>query len=271
MSLQHLTLIIPAYNEENRIAPTLKAYAEYFDSHYGEQYDILVVLNGCRDNTEAVVQEAEKQFPRIHHVTIDEAIGKGGAIIEGFKLAKGDLVGYTDADGSTAPATMDRLFVTLARTPQLAAVAGSRRMPGSVVHDRTPMLMFRSWAFNMVVKMLFWLGIRDTQCGAKVVRGSLLPEIIPNLTVSNMAFDVNLLVDIRRSGGEVLEMPIEWKDEDDSTITTPIRTSIGMVLSLMRLRLLYSPFKFMYPVLRPVSDLLYRVFFGIPPVKKEKK
>lgn len=265
MQKSHITLIIPAYNEEKRIAPTLQAYAEYFDSQYGEQYDLLVVLNGCRDNTEAVVQAAEQKHPRIQHITIEEAIGKGGAIIEGFKIAKGELVGYTDADGSTAPATMDRLFVTLARTPELSCVAGSRRMPGSVVHNRTRSLMMRSWIFNMITRVLFWLGVRDTQCGAKVVRASMLPQIVPNLKISNMAFDVNLLVDVRRAGGQILEMPIEWSDEKNSTITAPMRTAVGMVLSLCRLRLIYSPFKFLYPVLSPISDALYKFFFGKAP------
>ena len=257
-----ITLIIPAYNEEHRIGSTLQQYGKYFSTQYGDACEIVVVLNGCTDNTLGVVEEAEKQFPLICHIEFTEAIGKGGAIIEGFKQAKVDLVGFTDADASTSPETMDRLFITLRNTPTVSCVVGSRWMPGSVVHNRSMRRNIMSHIFNWAARMYFHLGIKDTQCGAKVLRKEIIPDILPNLTISNMAFDVNLLVDVKRNGGEILEMPIEWSDDVRTTIGRPIRTGVGMFLSMSRLRLLYSPFKFMYPVLAPISDILYAILFG---------
>lgn len=257
-----ISLIIPAYNEEERIGTTLEKYGAYFESQYGDQCEIVVVLNGCIDNTQGIVEEAEKHYSIIRHIVIDEAIGKGGAIIEGYRSVEGELVGFTDADASTSPETMDRLFITLQNTPTVSCVVGSRWMPGSVVHNRSFRRNIMSRIFNMASRLYFHLGIKDTQCGAKVIRKEIIPDILPNLTISNMAFDVNLLVDVKRNGGEILEMPIEWSDDVRTTIGSPARTGVGMFLSMSRLRLLYSPFKFMYPVLAPISDVLYRLFFG---------
>ena len=99
-SAPSLLLLIPAYNEENRIGPVLNQYAEYFGRHYPGKFGLVVVLNGCRDDTMGVVQEAEKHHPCITHSEFPAAIGKGGALIEGLKLAPlADLIGYVDADG----------------------------------------------------------------------------------------------------------------------------------------------------------------------------
>ena len=106
-----ILLLIPAYNEESRIAPVLEDYAVYFREHHPERFSLVVVLNGCTDNTLGVVEAASVKFPEIRCVNIPEPIGKGGALIEGLKLApKADLVGYVDADGATPPAAFDDDF-----------------------------------------------------------------------------------------------------------------------------------------------------------------
>ena len=97
-----LLLLIPAYNEENRIEPVLRDYARYFQKKYSGKFQLVVVLNGCRDNTVGVVRRVMEEFPSISFVEITEAIGKGGALIEGLRLAPlADVIGYVDADGAT--------------------------------------------------------------------------------------------------------------------------------------------------------------------------
>ncbi|MBI2411568.1 MAG: glycosyltransferase family 2 protein [Candidatus Kerfeldbacteria bacterium] len=254
-----LTIIIPAYNEEQRIGAMLQKYAEYYEQRYVGRYTLLVVLNGCHDGTERVVQEYQQRYSAVQYLNFSEAIGKGGAIIEGLKAATGDLVAYTDADGSTRPEILDRLCTTLALNPMLDCVIGSRWMKGAVATRRKWKRRLMSAFGHFFVQLYFRLGIKDTQCGAKVLRRSMIPKILPHLSISNMAFDVNFLVDIKRAGGRILEMPIEWEDHPDSTITHPIRTSILTFLSITRLWLLYSPFRFLYPVLRPLSDFIHRL------------
>ena len=80
-------LLIPAYNEEERIGPVLRDYAEYFREHYKGEFRAVVVLNGCRDDTLGVVEKVAEEFPEIDPLNFEEPIGKGGALIEGFKKA----------------------------------------------------------------------------------------------------------------------------------------------------------------------------------------
>ena len=99
-----LLILIPAYNEERRIEPVLRDYAQFFRKNYSGKFQLIVVLNGCTDNTLGVVQRVAAEFPAVRALEFREAIGKGGALIEGLKLAPlADLIGYTDADGATPP------------------------------------------------------------------------------------------------------------------------------------------------------------------------
>src|SRR6266851_7400247 len=109
-----LLLLIPAYNEERRIEPVLRDYGRYFQQHYPGKFQLVVVLNGCRDNTLGVVQRVAQEFPFIRADNFPDPIGKGGALIEGLKLAPtADLIGYVDADGASPPGALHGLVKLL--------------------------------------------------------------------------------------------------------------------------------------------------------------
>ena len=100
-----LLLLIPAYNEEERIGPVLREFAAFYRQHYAGRFGVVVVLNGCVDNTLGAVRAVAAEFPEISWLNFPGRIGKGGALIEGLKLApEADLIGYVDADGATSPA-----------------------------------------------------------------------------------------------------------------------------------------------------------------------
>ena len=102
-----LLILIPAYNEERRIEPVLRDYAAFFQKNYSGKFQIVVVLNGCTDNTLGVVQKVAAEFPMVRADEFKQPIGKGGALIEGLKLAsQGELIGYVDADGATPPQSL---------------------------------------------------------------------------------------------------------------------------------------------------------------------
>jgi glycosyltransferase involved in cell wall biosynthesis len=256
-----ITIIIPAYNEQERIANSLEEYGKYFNKHYPKNHEIIIVLNGCKDDTEKVVLEYSKKYKGIKYLNFPAAIGKGGAIKEGLKAAKGDLVGYTDADNSTRPEILHRLFAVLELTPSLDCIAGSREITGAVVKNKTLKRKIMSRGFNSLVNLYFNTGLKDTQCGAKVIRKSLIPKIMPNLLLSDMSFDVNFIVDVQKVGGKILEMPIEWEDDENSTVK-PVKTSLLMLMSITRLKILYSPLKVLYPYIKPFSKFLYNKIVG---------
>jgi glycosyltransferase involved in cell wall biosynthesis len=251
-----LLLLIPAYNEERRIEPVLRDYARFFHEQYHGKFQIVVVLNGCTDNTLEVVQRVASEFPAVSSLEFKEPIGKGGALIEGFKLAsQGDLIGYVDADGATPP----RAFLELIRQIGAAdCVVGSRWLPGSVIHQaQAGSRRFASRAFHFIVQLLFWLDIHDTQCGAKVMKREVVEKIHDNLRIADMAFDINLLVAIKRAGFRLRELPTEWTDQAGSKVVL-FHSSLTMFLSTVRVRLVYSPFyKWLRP-LRPLEGWIYK-------------
>ena len=252
----NLVLLIPAYNEEDRIGPVVRDYAQALRRDYAARFKIVVVLNGCRDNTLGVVQAAAKDYPEIEYLNIAAPVGKGGALIEGLKLApQADLIGYVDADGATAP----RAFLDLVkRTGEADCVIASRWLPGAVLHQQqTSKRQFASRVFHLIVQCLFLMNIRDTQCGAKVMRREAVERIHPYLRIADMAFDINLLFALKRAGFTILEVPTEWTDKIGSKVLLG-RTSLTMFLSTVRVRLIYSPFYKLLRPLRPVEGWIYR-------------
>jgi glycosyltransferase involved in cell wall biosynthesis len=246
-----LLLLIPAYNEEHRIEPVLRDYAGYFRENYQGKFQLVVVLNGCRDNTLGVVRRVAADFSSISPLEFPAPIGKGGALIEGLKLAPlADLIGYVDADGATPP----KAFHDLVRhTDQADCVIGSRWLPGAVLHvEQSGKRRFASRAFHAIVEALFRMHIKDTQCGAKVMRRQAVEKIHSALRIADMAFDINLLYSLHRAGFRILEVPTEWTDKIGSKVTL-FRTSLTMFLSAFRIRLIYWPW--VYQMLRPLRPL----------------
>ena len=262
-------LLIPAYNEEERIGPVLRDYATYFREHYEGEFRAVVVLNGCRDNTLSVVEEVAKEFPEIEPLNFKAPIGKGGALIEGFNKAteaEAVLTGYVDADGAT-PAKAFHELIKRCAAGEADCVIGSRWMPGSVLHQsQTKLRRVFSRGFHTIVELLFWLGIADTQCPAKLVRREALEEILESLRIADLAFDVNLLVSLKQRGYTIKEVPIEWTDQLGSKVTANLwRVSLVMFLSVVRLRLVHSPLYNWLRPLRPLETWLYLRLNAPPP------
>lgn len=253
-----LLLLIPAYNEEARIEPVLRSYADYFAKNFKGRFQLVVVLNGCRDNTLGVVQRVAEEFSTVKWLDFPAPIGKGGALIEGLKLAhQGDLVGYVDADGATGPKAFLEL---LPHIEQADCVIGSRWLPDSVLHQAQPTLRrFASRCFHAVVELFFWLHVKDTQCPCKLMRSEAVKKIHSSLCIADLAFDVNLLYAMKHAGFKILEMPIEWTDIAGSKVTASLfRSSLTMFLSVLRVRLIYSPLYRLLRPLRPLEGWVYR-------------
>ena len=254
---QRFLLLIPAYNEQDRIEATLRRYVEVFEERVPGQYTIQVILNGCRDRTLEIVQRFGEKHNGVGILNFPERIGKGGALIRGIQAApEVDWIGYVDADGATDPEEFLRL---LALCRDEDCVIGSRWLPGAVLHRQQTMTrQIASRGFNFIVQILFRLGVKDTQCPAKVLSRRATSAVQARLCIADLAFDVNLLYAVKRAGFAIREEPTEWTDQLGSKVTqTLFRSSAVMFLSVVRLRLFYSPLYPWFRPFRPIEEWLY--------------
>lgn len=236
MSHVQTDIIIPAYNEEQRIARTVQEYAHYFP----ESVHFIVVLNHCSDNTIGVVHNLQNQFPgRINYLDIPEAIGKGGAIIRGWQHSVADWIGFTDADGATSAMEFDKLLKAL---PGYDGAIASRFLPGAHILERT------SWLRTLVsrgtvhlVRLLFHMPYSDTQCGAKLFKRTAITPILSKLRTTNMLFDIELLWVLTLHSSTITEVATIWVDQPGSASLGSslkfIKTAFGLLGHLLRLRL----------------------------------
>ncbi|MEI7649745.1 MAG: dolichyl-phosphate beta-glucosyltransferase [Methanomicrobiales archaeon] len=204
------SLVIPAYNEENRIQLL-------FDEIKAFDGELIVVCDGT-DRTADCVRHiaARRQDLLINCLEYDHRLGKGGGVIEGLKAARAPLVGYFDADGSTSISEMQRLFSHLSSSD---IAIGSRWVPGSTLRVRQGILRrMESRAFNLLIRILFNLTYNDTQCGAKVFKKSAIDTVLPQMTSRGFEFDVELLWQLQQAGYSVEEVPIIWQNKGDSRV-----------------------------------------------------
>jgi glycosyltransferase involved in cell wall biosynthesis len=257
-----LSIVIPAYNEEKRIIGRIQSLVRYFDRALGE-YELLVIADGSTDKTPEVISEYVNNNPKVRLFDFPERLGKGGAIIEGFKLAKGDTIAITDADDSVPP---KELFKLVREAEDEDVVIGSRYMRDSKLLMREPFLRyFLGRSFNALTKLMFWRlkGITDTQCGAKVLKRYVIDKILGDLFITGFTVDVNLIYSAMRRGFKVKEVGITYTHiEYESKVSKALaKLVLGMFFSLIKLRVYYSRFR---PILyakavRKISNFLWNL------------
>jgi dolichyl-phosphate beta-glucosyltransferase len=241
--MKRLSIIVPAYNEQDRLGPMLSAYLPYFTERFGTDFELVVSVNGSRDATETVARSFLPAYPSVLRVLVTpEPIGKGAAILVGGKTATGDLIGFVDADGATPPSAFLDLVDSIG---DAGLILASRRLPGAVVSPRQPLRRrIASRVFNAIVRALFKIPITDTQCGAKLLSADAWNAVAPKIGLTRWAFDVDLIFQTRRAHYPIREIPTVWHDVPGSRLRLG-RTSLQMFLAVCRLRLLHSPFRFL--------------------------
>ena len=234
-----LSIVIPACNEQDRLGPVLEAYARYYA---GRDTELIVVVNASTDRTAEVARSRQAAYEFIRVIEEPARVGKGGAIVLGFQVATGDIIGFVDADGATGPEAFQDLVDHIG---EAGAIIACRWHPDSTVDPPQPLSRrVASRIFNRLVALLFNFHINDTQCGAKVMRADALKQVLPSLGLTSWAFDVDLLFQLRRAGYAIVERPTVWRDQAGSKVRV-VRASLEMLVAITRLRLLYSPFRFL--------------------------
>ena len=230
-----LSIVIPAWNEEDRLKSTLDRYLRFLETR-NEPFEVLVVSDGAEDRTAELARSYSHRGVRV--LEFQSKLGKGGAILAGMREANFEYVGYLDADGPIPPSELLSMVDALS---EVDCVVASRWIRGSNVIRAEPLfnrVAGRLW--NFLVRSLLFLPLKDTQCGAKFFRRSVLMPTMRAVSLTNRAFDVDFLYHIRRDGRSIREMPVTW--EHNPSTRMPIGKAIPiMFLSLVGLRIMNLP------------------------------
>jgi dolichyl-phosphate beta-glucosyltransferase len=227
-----LSLVVPAYNEARCVGATLAEMRGHLDA-LSYDYEIIVVADGDDGTREAVARLAAED-PRLSVIGDVRRGGKGRAVRRGMARARGAVVGFVDADAKTPIAELENLLPWLGRGYDV--VIGSRGLADSRVEVPQPFhRRAGSRAFGAVVRLLFGLEHRDTQCGFKLFRAEVARDLFGRQRVDGYVFDVELLHLASRLGYRVKEVGVRWSDDADSRLDLLAGNARNLV-DLLRIR-----------------------------------
>ncbi|OHE55641.1 MAG: hypothetical protein A2Z47_00195 [Thermodesulfovibrio sp. RBG_19FT_COMBO_42_12] len=229
-----LSIVIPAYNEEAVIKNTLDRAGKYLEGRY-PPYEIIVVCDGCKDNTARLAEEAGKANHRIRVLDRKTNMGKGFSVRQGCLEAKGKYIIFTDADLSTPIDEIEKLLKWLEEGYDIAI--GSRGLSESDIQIRQP--WYRETMgkiFNLFVQAIAIRGISDTQCGFKGFKRDVAKDVFKRQTINGFGFDVELLYIARRLGYSIKEVPVRWLNRQASRVN-PLVHPIQMLFDLIKIRI----------------------------------
>ena len=227
-----LEVVIPAYNESARLPETLRRSVVHLDA-LPWRSRIVVVDNGSADETAALAHTAAARTDRVDVAVIGcSRPGKGAAVRRGLLTSAAPLVGFYDADLATPLSNLATAVVAL--RAGASAVIASRHVPGS--RFMIPQTLGRragGTAFRMLSRSLV-PGIADTQCGFKFFRRDAVQTAIARVRTAGFAFDVELLAQVQRDGGRIVEIPVDWTDGAGSTFR-PVRDGVASFRAVLNL------------------------------------
>jgi len=228
-----LSVVVPAFDEEQRLPSTLARLKEYL----GQQrytWELIVVDDGSLDGTLALARRSLSDGPGrvLRH---SRNLGKGAAVRTGMLAARGELCLFSDADLSTPIEELDRLLAPVINETCDVAI-GSRGLAESRVEVHQSILReTMGRVFNLIVQALTVPGIRDTQCGFKLFDSQAAEEIFSRQQSNGWAFDVEILMIAREQGLRVREVPVRWRNSPATRVSL-LRDSVGMLLEVLKLR-----------------------------------
>ena len=223
-----LSVIVPAYNEEERIRGFLKDLVGFLK---GRDSEIIVVNDGSTDNTLAVLGEFGKE---IRIISYKNNRGKGAAVKMGIMESRGEKIIFMDADGATPPGEIPKMENVL---DEYDVATGLRTSRNSRILRKQPFhRVFLSRAFNRMVDMLFRIGVDDYLCGFKGFRRQAARELAKELVSERWEFDVELMARARKKGLRIKQFPITWSDVKGSKLSS-FRDPVSILFHLIVLKL----------------------------------
>ena len=237
---QKICIIIPAYNEQDRIGKTLTAYATYFTSK-PEQTTFLVVANNCSDNTVKVSAQIQKQHANIEILNFIQK-GKGFAIKQGFLWALQrdfDLIGFVDADMATLP---EHFYDLVLACKGYDGATASRYAPGANVFPPRPLWKeICGKLYNWVLRNRFGFSYRDTQCGAKIFTRDTIAKVAPYMEETAWSWELEFFYLCKLEGKIINEVPTTWSDQPGSHLHLSSKVILEFIDAPSRIKKRHAP------------------------------
>ena len=228
-----LSIVIPCYNEEERLPRTIEQIERYLEGR-DIDYELILVDDGSTDGTRLVMDAAAERNRHVRLEALAQNRGKGRALAEGVAAATGSEVLVTDADLSTPIEELEKLQ---ARLDQGAGVAiASRALRASRVEVSQPIYrVLMGKVFNLLVQVVLLPGIWDTQCGFKLFRAEVAHDAFGHLTTDGFGYDPEVLYRAKKLGVKIAEVPVVWRNSAPTKVS-PIKSSLDMFKHVVRLR-----------------------------------
>jgi glycosyltransferase involved in cell wall biosynthesis len=218
-ALTKLSIVIPAYNEEQRLTPTLDRIFSYLDHLPERSAEVIVVDDGSRDGTEALVETYAKSEPRLRLVRNPGNRGKGYSVRHGMEQARGKWCLMSDADLSAPIEEVQKLMEAAAKAHAQVAI-GSRAMDRSLIGvHQSRMRELSGIVFNLVMRLVTGLPFEDTQCGFKLYHRDAALLIFPRQQLDGFGFDVEDLFIARKLGISSIEVPVRWNNVEGTKVS----------------------------------------------------
>lgn len=227
------SIIIPAYNESQRLLPTLNRVLSYI-SQQGWDAEVIVVNDGSRDDTAELVRRVAERNPILRLVENPGNRGKGYSVRNGILNGRGDILLFSDADLSSPIEEAPKLFRAIGEGADIAI--GSRWLQAELQTERQPwhrQLFGR--VFNLILRVVLGLKFKDTQCGFKAFNRRSAEIIFPLQKIERWGFDPELLFLAQKHRFKVVEVPVRWAHDEKSRIS-PLRDGIRMFVEVLKIR-----------------------------------
>lgn len=227
-----LSIILPCYNEELRLGPTLADIADFVARRVGET-EVIVVDDGSTDRTADIAHASN--CPNLTVLRTSQNRGKGHAVRVGMMAAKGDLRLFTDADGSTPIEELAVLEKALDEIGGSGVSFASIGLSGATVTQTQRGLRPAAGRFgNWLIRIIALPGVRDSQRGFKLLSADAAEAVFSKAAVDRWAFDVEVLAVARHLGFEIVEVPVTWAHKDDSRVTA--LSYLSTLMDVLRIR-----------------------------------
>mgnify|MGYP001577395522 FL=1 len=228
-----LSIIIPAYNEENRLPSTLDRLFHYMRENFDRPYEVIVTNDGSRDRTAAIVREFAVSHPELRLMDFPKNRGRGAVVRDAMFSAAGGYILQTDADGSVGEEAVVRFVEYLDAHPEVHMLIGSRLARGAKILTPQPLIRVAlGYAFVILAMIMFRWKFDDRVNGFKMFRRNAAHDIYRNQYSNHYIAEAEVVYVAERRGWKVRELPISWTDYKGSRIN-PMRDSYRSIKGMM--------------------------------------